>query len=203
MYVSLSCLVVCKVRVAAEVLSSNGSSSMATACAATLACLDAGVPLVSPVAGVSIGMVSRPRSANLTNSSLAGASLSSGGGDGQNTGAALSADGPSGQSTSLSTSSSFSSSSSPGKVLVQAKSDHELEYVLLTDILGLEDHYGDMDFKVAGSRKGVTAVQLDVKLAGGVPLEVLEEAIDLATSARGQILDRMEVQRQNELFLLQ
>jgi len=181
--------------VAAEVLSSNGSSSMATACAATLACLDAGVPLVSPVAGVSIGMVSRPRtSSNPQNYPLSGAALSSsGGGDGasphDNVGAALSADGPSNHGTS----SVATSSSSAAKVLVQTDSDHDLEYVLLTDILGLEDHYGDMDFKVAGSRKGVTAVQLDVKLAGGVPLEVLEEAIDLATTARGQILDRMEV----------
>ena len=189
-------------RVAAEVLSSNGSSSMATACAATLACLDAGVPLVSPVAGVSIGMVSRPRtSSNSQNSPLSGAALSSSGGGGggaspnDNVGAALSADGSSYQGTSsvATSSSSPSSSSSAAKVLVQADGDHDLEYVLLTDILGLEDHYGDMDFKVAGSRKGVTAVQLDVKLAGGVPLEVLEEAIDLATTARGQILDRMEV----------
>ena len=91
-------------RLAAEVLSSNGSSSMASACAGSLALLDAGVPILAPVAGVSVGLVSRPK------------------GSGDN----LQGHGASGG----------------------AANEGDLEYVLLTDILGLEDHYGDMDFKV-------------------------------------------------------
>jgi polyribonucleotide nucleotidyltransferase len=182
-----------QVRVAAEVLGSNGSSSMATACAATLACLDAGVPLTSPVAGVSIGLVSRPRQAPPT--AAAGASLGSDGGRSSNGsgGAGNSASGGGGEGAALSADGPvvrFPRTSSK-----DADRGEDLEYVLLADILGLEDHYGDMDFKVAGSRKGVTAVQLDVKLQGGVPLHVLEEAIDLAATARNTILDAMEVMR--------
>ena len=122
------------VRIASEVTSSNGSSSMATACAASLAMLDAGVPIAAPVAGVSVGLVSEtdPSSGDIT------------------------------------------------------------KYQLLTDILGLEDHYGDMDFKVAGTRDGITAVQLDVKLAGGVPLEILCEGLDSAMAGRLHILDAMD-----------
>ena len=99
---------------------------MASACAGTLAMLDAGVPLLEPVAGVSVGLVSREGSG--------GAGGAGGAGGGAGGGA------------------------------------EAFEYRLLTDILGLEDHYGDMDFKVCGSRAGVTAIQLDVKLAGGVPV---------------------------------
>jgi polyribonucleotide nucleotidyltransferase len=121
---------------------------MASACAGTLAMLDAGVPLLEPVAGVSIGLVTRNPVTNLPPPAAAmpraraeaAARLSSSAGD--------------------------SSSSS------------NLEYRLLTDIMGLEDHYGDMDFKVCGSRSGVTAIQLDVKLAGGIPLHIIEEALD-------------------------
>ena len=107
---------------------------MATACAASLAMLDAGVPIAAPVAGVSVGLVSEtdPSSGDIT------------------------------------------------------------RYQLLTDILGLEDHYGDMDFKVAGTRDGITAVQLDVKLAGGVPLEILCEGLDSAMAGRLHILDAMD-----------
>lgn len=68
----------------------------------------------------------------------------------------------------------------------------EGKYRLLTDILGMEDHYGDMDFKIAGSAEGITAVQLDVKLPLGVPLPILEEGIDQARSARLQILNAMK-----------
>jgi polyribonucleotide nucleotidyltransferase len=93
-----------------QVLASNGSSSMASACAGTLALLDAGVPLLAPVAGVSVGLVSRPKEA----SPLSSSSGSGCGGSGSN----------------------------------------DLDYVLLTDILGLEDHYGDMDFKVKDDDRG-------------------------------------------------
>ena len=95
------------VRVASEVTSSNGSSSMATACAASLAMMDAGVPILAPVAGVSVGLVSE-------------------------------------------------SDPSTGEVT---------RYELLTDILGLEDHYGDMDFKVAGERREPEA--RSVRVASG------------------------------------
>jgi len=113
------------VRLVSDVLESNGSSSMASVCAGTLAMMDAGVPIRRPVAGISIGMVS----------------------------------------------------------------DKD-KYVLLTDILGEEDHYGDMDFKVAGTQKGVTAIQLDLK-ASGVPFEVIRESLERAKNARLKILQTM------------
>ncbi len=112
-------------RVVSEILESNGSSSMATICAGSMALMDAGVPLERPVAGVSVGLVER---------------------DG--------------------------------------------EYRILTDILGDEDHLGDMDFKVAGTREGVTSLQLDVKI-DGISRGVLEEALGRARRARFDILDSM------------
>ncbi|MEF3191860.1 MAG: polyribonucleotide nucleotidyltransferase [Campylobacterales bacterium] len=113
-------------RVVSEILESNGSSSMATVCAASLALKGAGVPLSALAAGVAMGLVSEGE-----------------------------------------------------------------EYAILTDIMGLEDHDGDMDFKVAGTRKGITAMQMDIKL-GGLPLEILKEALLQARDARMQILDMME-----------
>ncbi len=111
------------IRIVSEVMSSNGSSSMGSVCGGTLALLDAGVPIVAPVAGIAMGVVL---------------------GDGT--------------------------------------------YKILTDIQGPEDHYGDMDFKVAGTRDGVTAMQMDVKV-DGVPLSVFSEAFEKAKRARLQILD--------------
>lgn len=122
------------VRVTSEVTGSDGSSSMATVTGATLALMDAGVPIRRPVAGVSVGMVTEPSVAA---------------GDGG-------------------------------------------RFVLLTDIVGMEDHAGDMDFKVAGSRLGVTAAQLDIKLDGGVPLPLLEAALWRAAEARCRILDSVD-----------
>jgi len=113
------------IRVVSEVLESNGSSSMASACATSLALMDAGVPIAAPVAGISIGMVS-----------------------------------------------------------------DDSRYELLTDIQGVEDFNGDMDFKIAGTRDGVTAVQMDVK-RGGLSHEVLHGALGRARQARMQILDHM------------
>jgi polyribonucleotide nucleotidyltransferase len=113
------------IRVVSEVLESNGSSSMASACATSLALMDAGVPITAPVAGISIGMVS-----------------------------------------------------------------DDSRHVLLTDIQGVEDFNGDMDFKIAGTREGVTAVQMDVK-RGGLSHDVLYGALDRARQARIQILDHM------------
>ena len=114
------------IRINSHILESNGSSSMASVCGASLALFDAGVPMRKAVAGIAMGLVRE----------------SSG-------------------------------------------------YVILTDIIGDEDHYGDMDFKVAGTRDGITGIQLDLKLTG-IPVEILTEAIRRASAARIRILDVME-----------
>jgi polyribonucleotide nucleotidyltransferase len=111
------------IRVVSEVLSQNGSSSMASTCGSTLALMDAGVPIIKPVAGISIGMMSDEKS-----------------------------------------------------------------YELLTDIIGLEDFSGDMDFKVAGTDTGVTAIQLDVKIPG-LTVEQIKEILQRAKDARLKILE--------------
>lgn len=129
------------VKVHSECTSSNGSSSMASACGATLSLLAAGVPIKAPVAGVSVGLI---------------------------------------------TEDSFASYHQ-----TENYSQIKGKYVLLKDILGSEDHHGDMDFKVAGSTLGITAIQLDVKLAGGVPLPLLFEGIDIAKIGRQEILEKM------------
>ena len=113
------------IRVVSEVLSQNGSSSMASTCGSTLALMDAGVPILKPVAGISIGMMSVGE-----------------------------------------------------------------EYKLITDIIGLEDFSGDMDFKVAGTDTGVTAIQLDVKILG-LTVEQIKAILDRAKTARLQILEKM------------
>ena len=113
------------VRIVSEILESNGSSSMASVCSGSLSLMDAGVPVSSAVAGISIGLVTR------------------------------------------------------GK-----------DWRLLTDIMGLEDHFGDMDFKIAGTDKGVTAIQLDIKIKN-IALEILEKGIAQAKEARGIILQKM------------
>lgn len=114
------------IRLVAEVLESNGSSSQASICAGTLALMAGGVPIKAPVAGIAMGLIS----------------------DGTN-------------------------------------------YTVLTDIQGLEDHFGDMDFKVAGTREGITALQMDIKIEGITP-QILEEALAQAKKARFEILDLIE-----------
>jgi polyribonucleotide nucleotidyltransferase len=114
------------VRVVSEILESNGSSSMATVCAASLAMKAAKVPLLKMAAGVAMGLIT--------------------------------------------------------------END---KYAILTDIMGLEDHDGDMDFKVAGTFDGITAMQMDIKL-GGISLDVLKEALYQARDARAYILELME-----------
>ncbi|OZV21959.1 polyribonucleotide nucleotidyltransferase [Streptococcus sobrinus] len=114
------------IRLVAEVLESNGSSSQASICAGTLALMAGGVPIKAPVAGIAMGLIS----------------------DGSN-------------------------------------------YTILTDIQGLEDHFGDMDFKVAGTRQGITALQMDIKISGITP-EILQEALAQAKKARFEILDLIE-----------
>ncbi len=116
------------IRVVSEVLSSNGSTSQASACGSSLALMDAGVPIKAPVAGIAMGLIL---------------------------------------------------DESTGK------------YRVLTDIQGVEDHAGDMDFKVAGTREGITAIQLDIKVSG-ITLEICKEALSGAKKARGQILDVMQ-----------
>lgn len=119
------------IRLVSEVLSSNGSSSMATTCAGTLSLMDAGVPIKKPVAGIAMGLMTHQ-----------GYDLTS-------------------------------------------KSD---DFKILTDIQGPEDHYGDMDLKVAGTRDGITALQMDVKVEG-ITEEMFEKALDQAERARFNILD--------------
>jgi len=118
------------IRVVSDTLSSNGSTSMASACGSTLALLDAGVPIKAPVAGVAMGLVTEDGSAK-------------------------------------------------GK------------YAILTDIQGIEDALGDMDFKVTGTREGVTAIQMDIKVAG-LTEEILRNALTQAREGRLFILDKME-----------
>lgn len=113
------------VRIVSEITESNGSSSMATVCGATLALMDGGVPLKSMAAGIAMGLI-----------------------------------------------------------------EHEGKIAILSDILGDEDHLGDMDFKVCGTRNGVTAVQMDIKLTG-VSRETLERALDQAREGRLHILNEM------------
>lgn len=114
------------IRLVADVLESNGSSSQASICASTMALMDAGVPIKAPVAGIAMGLVM----------------------SGEN-------------------------------------------YTILTDIQGMEDHLGDMDFKVAGTRAGITALQMDIKVQG-INRTILEQALTQARKARLEILDHME-----------
>jgi polyribonucleotide nucleotidyltransferase len=119
------------VRVTSEIMESNGSSSMATVCGASLALMDAGVPLPRPVAGISIGLCT-----------------------------------------------------------TYGSDDRIARYKLLTDIIGWEDAFCDMDCKIAGTEKGITGFQLDLKLKG-VPHEVMEQAVSKASQARAEILKQM------------
>ncbi|KAH0507811.1 Polyribonucleotide nucleotidyltransferase 1, mitochondrial [Microtus ochrogaster] len=125
------------IRVTSEVLESNGSSSMASACGGSLALMDAGVPISSAVAGVAVGLVTK---------------------------------------------------TNPDKGEIE-------DYRLLTDILasifpGIEDYNGDMDFKIAGTNKGITALQADIKLPG-IPIKIVMEAIQQASVAKKEILQIM------------
>ena len=112
-------------RLVSEVLSSNGSSSMASVCGSTLALMDTGVPIKAPVTGIAMGLIKEGET-----------------------------------------------------------------YRILTDIQGLEDHLGDMDFKVAGTEAGITALQMDIKIKGITP-QIMSEALDQAQAGRKIILDKM------------
>lgn len=117
------------IRLVSETMASNGSSSMGSVCASTLALMDGGVPITRPVAGIASGLMMKSRT----------------------------------------------------------------EYELLTDIQGPEDEHGDMDFKVAGTREGITAIQMDVKV-GGIPVSILGEALEKARLARLHILETLEAE---------
>ncbi|MCK4262185.1 polyribonucleotide nucleotidyltransferase, partial [bacterium] len=113
------------IRIVSDILESNGSSSMATVCGASLCLMDAGTPIKAPVAGIAMGLVKEGE-----------------------------------------------------------------KVMLLTDIAGLEDYFGDMDFKISGTREGITALQMDIKGEGVTP-EILKEAFTQAKTARLTILDKM------------
>ncbi|XP_075680844.1 polyribonucleotide nucleotidyltransferase 1 isoform X1 [Dermatophagoides pteronyssinus] len=121
------------IRLLCEVLESNGSSSMASVCAGSLALLDAGIEISSPASGVAIGLLKPPKNEN----------------------------------------------------------NEEQENIILTDISGLEDYFGEMDFKIAGTRKAFTALQLDCKLEEGLSFKILYEAIQKSNQARSHILNIM------------
>ena len=116
------------IRLVSEILSANGSTSMAATCGSTLALMDAGVPIKAPVAGIAMGLM---------------------------------------------------------------KAVDSDEMVILTDIQGFEDHFGDMDFKVTGTRQGITALQMDNKLKG-IPMDIISSALEKAKTARYKILDLIE-----------
>lgn len=152
------------IRVTSEVTASNGSSSMASACGASLALMDAGVPVKAAVAGVSVGLLTPPYEDEGSFGAAVAAADGTGEGDTQE--------------------GEVQEEGGKGKQGGGSKGRSQL----LVDILGLEDHYGDMDFKVAGTMQGITAMQLDIKLQGGVPLETLCEGIHAAARARKLIL---------------
>ena len=113
------------IRVVSEIMESNGSSSMATICAGSLALMDAGIPVKAPVAGIAMGLI-----------------------------------------------------------------QEEEDFYILSDILGDEDHLGDMDFKVAGSKEGITGIQMDIKVSG-IPIDILKKSLEQAKQARLSILEQM------------
>jgi polyribonucleotide nucleotidyltransferase len=119
------------IRVVSEIMASNGSTSMASVCGGCLSLMDAGVPIIAPVAGISCGLMTE----NAADGSIS-------------------------------------------------------KWVTITDILGEEDHFGDMDFKLAGTTKGITGFQLDLKI-NGLPIEIAKAAIFQARDARIEILKKM------------
>jgi polyribonucleotide nucleotidyltransferase len=121
------------IRLVSEVLSSNGSSSMASTCAACLSLMDGGVPITKPVSGIAMGLFME---------------------------------------------------------INDKKSTEEKEYKILTDVQGEEDHYGDMDFKVAGTENGINALQMDLKIKG-ITVKIIEETLKQSRKARLFILEKM------------
>lgn len=127
------------IRIVSEMLSSNGSTSMASVSSSSLALMDAGVPIKAPAAGIAIGLILDEKTGDYN---------------------------------------------AKGDISGKAR------YKILTDIQGPEDHHGDMDFKVAGTKKGITAIQMDVKISG-INKKIIEETLSRAKKARLEILDIM------------
>jgi polyribonucleotide nucleotidyltransferase len=155
------------IRVFAECTSSNGSSSMASVCGASLALMDAGVPIKAATAGVSIGLVT------------------------------ASCDDFSFLSHFLETENNNNNSDelnvhNQDKLISKTRFERGDKYVLVGDITGSEDHHGDMDFKIAGTKNGITAIQLDIKVNGGISLPILNEALLVAKNLRLEILEKMQ-----------
>jgi len=121
------------IRVVSEVLCSNGSSSMASTCAACLALMDGGVPIKNPVSGIAMGLMME---------------------------------------------------------MNDSKTTEDKKYLVLTDVQGEEDHYGDMDFKATGTKNGVTALQMDIKVRG-ITTKIMKDALEQSKKARMQILSKM------------
>jgi polyribonucleotide nucleotidyltransferase len=121
------------IRVVSEVLCSNGSSSMASTCAACLALMDGGVPITNPVSGIAMGLMME---------------------------------------------------------MNDKKSTEDKNYLVLTDVQGEEDHYGDMDFKATGTKNGITALQMDIKVRG-ITMKIMKDALEQSKKARMQILSKM------------
>jgi polyribonucleotide nucleotidyltransferase len=121
------------IRIVSEILESNGSSSMASTCAACLALMDGGVPIKNPVSGIAMGLMME---------------------------------------------------------MNDKKSTEDKKYLVLTDVQGEEDHYGDMDFKAAGTKNGITALQMDIKVRG-ITYKIMKDALEQSKKARIQILAKM------------
>ena len=153
------------IRLVSEAFASNGSTSMGSVCGSTLALMDGGVPIIRPVAGIASGLM-------MENSKSQAPRLPIGGQANHKQNTNPKTEGPNGEDTKRSTL-------------------NAIRYKILTDIQGPEDHYGDMDFKVAGTREGITAVQMDVKV-DGIPIPILAEALEKAKNARHKILDVIE-----------
>ncbi len=138
------------IRLVSEIMESNGSSSMASTCGSTLALMDAGVPIKTPISGIACGLVVR---------------------------------------------SECRSCGFEGVFLRHCEKcgseDVDANYVVLTDIAGIEDHLGDMDFKVTGSKDGITAIQMDLKIKEGITPEVLAEALEQSKRGRMHVLGKM------------
>jgi len=147
------------IRLVSEAFASNGSTSMGSVCASTLALMDGGVPITAPVAGIASGLMFRQQA--ITN--------------------------PAGEQAPYGARGQQPTAKESGKKIVRIN-NQAYEYVVLTDIQGPEDHHGDMDFKAAGTGTGVTAVQMDVKV-DGVPIQILAEAFEKAKLARLKILE--------------
>lgn len=167
------------IRATCEVLESNGSSSMASVCAGSMALMDAGVGIDGHVAGVAMGLLYDPPSEPQLESQSQSPSA-------PKTDSELES-----ESEPQSDSQSESQPQSSEDQIGDSSKRGNTNYRLLTDLLGLEDYLGEMDFKIAGTKKGFTALQLDCKLADGLSYQMTSEALVLAHKAKNTIIGTM------------